>query len=240
MRFLLFIFSAFSVLTYFSQQANTLTIPSKYKPLVTDLNNDGRLDTLVLGSSLTDTTSFNKITISITGFDKQTFKAKNEWTNIDSTFLKTNKNAIESRKLFLLKAKDHSIILLFGDIDGAGYREDFSIINIKDNKSTLIFDRTEKDIDIEMPISLSDLDNDGKTEFVFRNLFEYYDQVDSLNADIGTYSPYLVYTLDNDFILNKPLTKKYNEDNFVFAGYQYSEKIKILFPRDGSKPRVIK
>lgn len=240
MRFLLIIFSAFSVLTHFSQPANTLTISSKYKPLITDLNNDGRLDTLVLGSSLTDTTSFNKITISIAGFDKQTFEAKNEWTNIDSTFLKTNKNAIKSGKLFLLKAKDHSIILLFGGIDGAGYRGDFSIINIKDNKSTLIFDRTEKDIDIERPISLSDLDNNGKTEFVFRNLFEYYDQVDSLNADIGTYSPYLVYTLDNDFILNKPLTKKYNEDNFVFAGYQYSEKIKILFPRDGSKPRVIK
>ena len=30
----------------------------------------------------------------------------------------------------------------------------------------------------------------------------------------------------------EPLTKKYNEDNFVFTGYKYSEEIKILSPRD--------
>ena len=105
----------------------------------------------------------------------------------------------------------------------------------------MVFDKSENDIDVEIPITLADLDKDGRTEFIFRNMFEYYQQDDSLNADIGTYSPYLVYTIENDFKLNEPLSKKYNEDNFVFAGYKYSEEIKILFPRDKKeKPRVWK
>lgn len=231
----LFIGTLFT-LTVFGQNASF----KKLKPIFTDLNKDNLLDTISLSSSLTDSSSFNRITISISGFGKQTFIAKNAWTNVDSDFLAKNKNAIKSTRLFLLKEKDHSVILLFGYLDGAGYREDFSIINIKDNKPAMIFDKGEKDVDIEIPITLTDLDSDGRTDFVFRNLGELYQQVDSLNADIGTYHPYLVYTIDNDCKLNQPLTKKYNEDNYVFAGYEYSEEIKILYPRNGGKPKVIK
>lgn len=204
-----------------------------------DLNNDNKLDTILLSSSLTDTTGFNKISISLTGICKKVFTAKNEWTSIDKGFLATNKNRVNSDKVFLKIGELSSQILLFGVLDGAGYREDFSIINIKDNGIAMVFDKGEKDIDIENPITVADFDKDGRTEFVFRNMFEYYQQVDSLNEDIGTYSPYLVYTIDNDFKLNEPFTKKYNEDNFVFAGYKYSEEIKILFPRDKKKkPRI--
>jgi hypothetical protein len=222
-------------LTLFGQ-----TTFKRLNPIITDLNNDNRSDTIFLSSSVKDTLSFNKITISVSGFGRQSFVAKNAWTNVDPSFLVKNKNAVKSKNIFLSKEKNHSVILLFGYLGGAGYREDFSIINIKDNKATLVFDKGDKDIDIELPVKLTDLDNDGRTDFVFRNLGELYQQVDSLNADIGTYHPYLVYTIDNDCKLNKDLTKKYNDDNYVFAGYEYSEQIKILYPRNGSKPSVIK
>ena len=223
-----------------SAQKLTATFINQYDFAI-DLNSDNVLDTISLSSSLPDKLSFNRISITLTGISKKTFTAKNEWTIIEKDFLKTNSNFVKTDKFFLQKGKSHSEIFLFGLIDGAGYRQDFSIIYIKDNNVTMVFDKSENDIDVEIPITIADLNKDGTTEFVFRNMFEFYKQVDSLNADIGNYSPYLVYTIDNNFKLNEPLTKKYNEDNFVFAGYKYSEEIKILFPRDkNKKPRIWK
>jgi len=210
------------------------------KPIITDLNNDNILDTISLSSSIADSSLFNKISISISGFSKQTFVAKNAWGNIDKDFLVQSKNAVNSKKLFLLKGEGHSVILLFGFVDGAGYREDFSIINIKDNKPQMVFDKGENDINIEWVVKIGDIDNDGRTDFVFRNSYQTYDYVDSLKSDIGNYSPYFVYTIDNDCKLNERLTKQYNEENYVFAGFKYNDKIKILYPRNKSKPRVYK
>ena len=216
------------------------TTERKIQTIIVDLNSDRRSDTISIYSSLKDSSSFNKIVIAIAKVGRQSFQARNEWTTVDSTFLSHNENLAQSNKVFLYKAKTHAIILLFGVLDGAGYREDFSIISIKNNRSLLVFDKTASDQDIEMPITLTDIDHDNRTEFIFRNFGELYKEVDSLNADIGTYNPYFVYTIDSGLVLNKPLTRKYNEDNYVFAGYQYSEKIKVLYPRDKSRPKIIK
>lgn len=208
---------------------------------ILDLNNDNILDTILLSSSRTDKTSFNNISISLTGFVRKSYSAKNNWTVIDKKFLEKNKNIINTDKIFLNRGKLSTDILLFGILDDGGYREDFTIISIKNNNIEMIFDKSDADVDIEIPISLTDLDDDGRNEFIFRNMFELYEKVDSLNADVGVYSPYLVYSIDKDFKLNKVLTKKYNDENYVFAGYNYSEKIKILYPRDKKKkPSIFK
>lgn len=201
--------------------------------LTTDLNNDGKLDSIILNSS-------NSVTISLSGFPRQPFTTKYSWTEVDSAFLATNKNDIQSKELFLKKVKGQSVILLFGNLDGAGYREGFSIINIEGNKAKMVFDNDFETIDVEIPTTSIDLNNDGKLDFVFRGLGEIIGQVDSLNANIETYHPYQVYTVDANCALNKELTKKYNEDHYVFAGYEYSEKIKILYPRNDGKPSVMK
>ena len=60
-----------------------------------------------------------------------------------------------------------------------------------------------------------------------------------MKADIATYSPYLVYTIGENFRLNKQLTKAYNEKHYVFAGFEYSEKIKVLVPRNGARPKIV-
>lgn len=114
------------------------------RPIITDLNNDKVSDTIFLSSFLMDNSSFRKITISIRGFDRQLFVAKNAWTNVDSSFLAKNKNAIKSNEIFLRKEKDHSVILLFGYLDAAGYREEFSIIQVRENKAKMVFEGDEK------------------------------------------------------------------------------------------------
>src|ERR1700757_3672948 len=80
--------------------------------LTADLNNDGKIDTIKLISSLKDWNSFDKISISLTGYGKTVFKAHHFWTAVDSDFLKTNKNGIHTKLLFFKKTPVHSVILL--------------------------------------------------------------------------------------------------------------------------------
>src|SRR5579872_662109 len=203
------LFSLILLTSAIEKNADAFSAVRRPNRIITDLNNDNVPDTISLHTSANDSTSFDRITISITGFGKHTYIAKNGWYTVDSEFVSNNKNAVETDKLFLLKAKDHAIILLFGQLDGAGYREDFSIIIIKNNTAKLVFDKGDTDVDVECPIALKDIDNDGRTDFIFRNIFEFDGGIDSLNVDIGTYSPYLVYTIDEGYQMNKELTKIY-------------------------------
>ncbi len=211
------------------------------RTLTTDLNNDGKTDTINLISSLSikERNSFNRISIKLAGYEKKIFNTKVYWTVVDSDFLAANKNAINTKLLFLKKTNVHTVILLFGELDAAGYRDAFSIINIEDNQVKMIFDDDGK-IDIELPTKLADLDHDGRLDFVYDNYGEFYSYSAKYNADIGTYHPYYVYTIDDAFNLNEELTKKYNEKYYVFVEHYYNGKIEILYPRNGGKPRQYK
>jgi hypothetical protein len=218
------------------------------KTIITDLNNDSKPDTIVLISSLEGRNSFNKISISLAGSTKKTFKARDYWTVVDSEFLIKNKNDFSTKLLFLKKTNKHAVILLFGEIDGAGYRGEFSIINIENNHIHMPFDALNDNkggLDIEVPVELTALENNERLCFVYTGLHEYdgfstKSMKDKGISDIGTYVPYLAYPVDDSCKLNKVLSKKYMEEHYVFAGFEYSEKINILYPRDGGKPRIWK
>lgn len=206
----------------------------------TDLNNDKIPDTITLISSTKDSATFDKISISLAGYKKQTFHSSTPWVTVDDWFLDSNRNAIPTNKFFLVKAPLQSVLLLFGDLDGAGDREDFSIINIENNTAKLVLNQKQRKLYIESPLSLKDIDGDGRFEFVYRQIFEYNGQPDTLGGKIGTYSPYLVYTVDSNCVLNKPLTTWYNQQYYVFAGFKYDESIEVFYPNDHSKPRLWK
>jgi hypothetical protein len=95
-----------------------------------------------------------------------------------------------------------------------------------------VLNQNERRLYIEAPISLEDLDGDGRLEFIYRQIFEYYRQLDSLDGDWGTYSPYFVYTVDDSCVLNKPLTIYYSQAHYVFAGFNYDENIPVFYPKD--------
>jgi len=207
------------------------------KTFVFDLNNDGRNDTIILSSD-TDGNYFDRITISITGYRKQTFRAKQLWTTVDKEFLDSNKNEVSSNLLFIKKTEKHAVILLFGESSGSGYRAEFTIINVENNLARKVFDHDDDRINVERALKLDDLEHDGRLCFIYRNLYELCGAVG--DADVGSYSPYYVYRVDDSCQLNKPLTKAYNEKHYVFAGYTYSEKKLIIYPRHKGKPRVVR
>lgn len=234
---LLFTLITLSVSTFGQQRKASFRLVKVY---LTDVNNDNIVDTIVISSSLKDKRAFNRVSVTIAGFNKKTFVAKDSWTFIDSPFLKKNKNEINSRFVFLKKTPKHTAILLFGTLDGAGYREEFSILNIENNNCRMVFDHVDNEIDVEIPQTLTDLEHNGRLQFIFSGFGEYYKQLNNRNADIGTYHPFFVFTVDSICGLNKPLMKVYNQQHYVFAGYKYSEDIQILYPRNGGRPKIWK
>jgi hypothetical protein len=215
-------------------------IPWRPVIFIADLNNDHIPDTISLTSSTTDTTTFDTISITITRFGRQTFHTSNPWTTVDDGFLKSNKSEIPTNKFFFARGKAQSVLLLFGNLDGAGERDDFSIIDIENNTAKLVLNQNERHLYIEAPISLEDLDGEGRLDFVYRQIFEYNGRPDTLGGKIGTYSPYFVYTVNDSCTLNKLLTVRYNQDHYVFAGFKYDESIEVFYPNDHSKPRLWK
>ncbi len=203
--------------------------------IITDLNNDDKLDTIILTDPpvIGDPGEFKKVFISLNGYGNLSIVAKEVWDNLDSLFVLENRNKIKSNRVFVFKNSKLTFILLFGYGFGSG--REFTVIQIKDNISKKIFDDQ-----LDEPIKLKDFRNDKEVELLGRNGGEIYETVDSLDADIGVYSPYYIYNLNNNCKIDLELTKKYNEENYVWAGLKYSEKIKVLNPRKKGKHRIIK
>ena len=131
-----------------------------FKTFHVDLNNDHLIDTIVLSSSMPGNASFNRISILMSGARRAVFKAKNEWAEIQPDFLADNKNLLNSRNIFVKKTKIHTVIILSGGTDAAGYGGEFSIINIENNNTKMVFDygfgdaADSIDVDIEIPTEL--------------------------------------------------------------------------------------
>lgn len=222
-----------------SSNTEKTTKNQKFLPIeiiTTDLNGDEKKDSIILTNPPLegDPGVFQKLTLSFSGLGNQEFIAKDVWDSIDIDFLKNNQNAVKSTRVFVYKEFNRVLILLFGFSYGSG-REEFTIIQIKENKTKIIFD--EK---LEHAIKLKDFDNDKSVELLGRNSGEIYQKLDSLNADIGTYNPFLIYKLSDTCKTDIILSKKYNENNYVWAGLEYNEEIKVLYPRDKSKPIIYK
>lgn len=214
-------------------QQNDMHAP--IETIITDLNNDEKTDTLSISLPPVegDPGIYRRINISLGHKGRTTFTAKDSWDKIDSQFLKNNTNAVQSYLVFVHKEASQTLIVLFGFAYGSG-REEIAILSIKENKIEQLLDNQ-----LEEPIQFIDLDNDGKAELVCQNPPEIYQTDSKTKADIGTYSPFLVYKCDSVLYLDKKLTEAYNRQHYVWAGYKYNENIKVSYPKTG-KPQLIK
>lgn len=218
---------------YVSAQQNGMHSP--IETIITDLNSDGKTDTISISLPPVegDPGTFRRITISLGTKGRNTFTAKDTWAKADPQFLRNNTNAIKSDLVFVHKEAKQTFVLLFGFAYGSG-REEIAILSIKENKIEQLIDNQ-----LEEPIRFIDLDNDGKAELVCQNPPEIYQTDSKAKTGIGTYSPFLVYKCDNVLYLDKKLTEEYNRQHYVWAGYKYNENIKVSYPKIG-RPQIIK
>lgn len=210
-------------------------IQEDVEPVIYDLNNDNKLDTITLTTPPVegDPGLFQTVTISFNGMHKQSFKAKDVWDFVDSSFLAGTKNEVPSKRVFIHKEPGQTLVLLFGYIYGAG-RGEFSVIRIRDNKVEMVFDDK-----LDYPLRLIDFNNDGKVEMLGRDAGEMYMTIDSIDAQVGVYFPFYIYSFKDSCTIDEAMTQKYNEDNYVWAGLKYSEGIKVAYPNNGARPYII-
>jgi hypothetical protein len=209
-----------------------------------DLNGDSIPDTIRLYSSRKGTTSFDGIRVTLAGYEEKYFTTTYPWTMISKWFEDSGINELPTDKLLVSKWKGQSVILLFGTPDEVGDESNFCIVNIEHNQVRLVLEQLKRHIDVEVPMRLFDMDGDGRPEFLYTQMYECVSSAEEekkLGGKICAYSPYYIYTVDDSCVLNKKQTIRYNKENYVFAGFKYSEKIMIFNPDDTSKrPRVWK
>jgi hypothetical protein len=211
---------------------------SAFRDFVLDLNGDGLLDTISLTLSPSDTNYFIAVGIAIQGYHRQSFRVADTakpWTDFDDWFADSSANAVHTRRFFVQKGVANTVLLLFGYIGEGGSRDGFTIIRIEHNEARQVLDQITQHLDIENVLSLRDLDNDGRFELICNYTFQFDGSPDTLGGLVGRYNPYYVYTIGDTCLLNKPLMRRYNQENYVFAGYEFSEEIKVFYPDDRTK-----
>jgi hypothetical protein len=199
--------------------------------LLHDINNDGKTDSIyLLEPSLGDPGIFNKILFRIND-DTISFEGKTAW---DTLSWKTDNNKISSDKLFLTKSDNVNYFLISGTQYGCCPVQT-TIFTLSNRLPKVVFD---KEFEISV---IEDLDGDGTLEIIGSSSFsQAYQRIDSINGHLGTYSPYKVYEMVNGKIqMDYEQSKRYNQENYLFAGYEYSEEIPIVYYRDGRKPHLL-
>jgi hypothetical protein len=214
--------------------ADTVILNKTIENIVYDLNNDQLPDTICLSQD-TGTVSrkwFDRITISLSGYGRRSFKAQDGWEAVDTNFLKRNNNFVHSENAFIYRDSIQADVLLFGTIFGAETGKS-TVISIKNNVIKKLFDKS-----LDYLTQLTDLNNDGIVELVGKSHSELYEQTS--DADILTYDPFFVYSLDGQTRLNLQLMRDYNQEHYVWAGFKAPDKIKVRHPHDGGKPTIVK
>lgn len=230
--------------THHSDSTKSGPGPSAVRNFMLDLNGDGLPDTISLILAPKDTNDFTTVAIAIKGYGRRWFRvadSKNPWTDYDDWFADSSTNAVHTRRFFLRKGPTYAVLLLFGGIDETSVREGFTVIKIYQGEARQVMDQVTQHLDIENVLSLRDLDSDGRFELICNHTFEFDGSPDTLGGLVGPYNPYYVYTIDDSCLLNKRLMRRYNQEKYLFAGYEFSDKIRVFYPDDRSqKPRLWK
>jgi len=192
-----------------------------------DLNSDGEADKIMLKNPPVEGDPGEFETIEIELSNGMTFKHsfREVWDSIAEYAVEGLSNTLKSDRVFCLKQNGQNFLFLFGFQYGCCTRQ-LTIITIADDKPKQIFDQ-------EFELSqIIDLDGDGTLDIIGRgNHIELYSEADSLHAYIGTYSPFKIFSLSSKATLREGLSKKYNEEHYVYAGLESSANIEIAYPK---------
>lgn len=82
MRILFLLILSFICINTFGQKRPFKPV----KSIIADINDDGKADTIILSSSLEGHATYNRISISLAGFPKKAFRAKDEWIEVTMNF----------------------------------------------------------------------------------------------------------------------------------------------------------
>lgn len=130
------------------------------------------------------------------------------------------KNEVNSKSVLMHRVGETYFLTLFGAQYGCCPRE-LTVLKIDKTGVKKIF----KD---SFEVDMIKLSESGQTQYFGYDSFgESIGYVDSLDVELYTYNPILVYRLGETFELDSAETRKYNEDHYVFAGFDYTDEVVV-------------
>lgn len=138
------------------------------------------------------------------------------------------KNEVNSKNVLLQRVGETYFLTLFGAWYGCCPRE-LTVLKIDKTGVKKIF----KD---SFEVDMIKLSESGQTQYFGYDSFgESIGYVDSLNVELYTYNPIFVYRLGETFELDSAETRKYNEDHYVFAGFDYTDDVVVAKGKGNGK-----
>jgi len=178
---------------------------------------------------------FNKVEFRKDGKTIFEIYDQDAYDTIESSVVKEIRNEVESKYILIQTLGNKSFISLWGAEYGCCPRK-LTVIQADNDGLKTIFDS-------EFEVSLIQKDEKGALKyFGIESYSEPLYSIDSLDILLFTYNPTLVYDLNSGFKLDSALTMRYNEMNYVFAGFEYNGDLKVAYPKneEESKRGIIK
>ena len=196
---------------------------------------ENTIETLTINNDFVDQIDLlTDSSVEVGVFNKAVFRKDNQivfeiydedsYDTIDSV-LKGFTNEIESKHILIQKLEGKYFIGLWGAQYGCCPRRLTLIQADADGVRTVFKD--------EFEVNQIQMNEKGELKyFGITSFSESLYAVDSLDILLFTYNPTLVYDLKSGFKLDSALTRKYNEEHYVFAGFSYDGDLSVAFPKD--------
>ena len=178
-----------------------------------DLDGDRKSDTILLSNPpVGKPGDFNEIVFRLSGSTTHRYTANDVWSVVDQAFLDTNKNSVDSKRIFVFRDSVRSYALLFGTAYDSG-RNEFTVISIDRNGAHILFDSA-----FSRPVRIL-TSKDGTTSLIGRiSRPRFYRSGTSRNVDTISYQPYSAFRLDTTWAYVSSMSKVYNKENYVWFG----------------------
>ena len=216
------------------QQSSELFLP-KDGSLVVEIiqGNNEYFDAISLTADSTlENGSFNGLSVWKDGRGVFADHNSDGFDTLNLSAFRGTENKVDSYFIFYYEVKEAGYLF----VKGADYGccvPTMTVVKIDGSGFTKIFDEAFY-VDSVRRLGESDLQLYG-----IRSNAEAIPVNSSSDTLISAYNPTVVLSLANDLEMDSSATKAYNESEYVFAGYKYSEAMKVVYSRKASfKPYI--
>lgn len=200
--------------------------------ILLDFTQDDEVDTIfLLNPPIGDPGIFARILFRSKN-DTISFSNESQW---DSLAWKPLDNLVSSN-LFYITESDHKQYLVLSGTQYGCCPEQTTIFSLNSKLPKKVFDEEFA------PEHISDLNGDGVKELIGKTTFAqaYGVLSNSIDGFQETYSPFKVYEIKGNKVeIDYQQSLLYNQEHYVFAGYEYSEETPVIIFSDERKPELL-
>ena len=178
----------------------------------------------IVADTLLENGSFNYISVEKGGKEVYQYRNADGYDTLDAELIKGT-NPLHSRHVSLHKTKEADYLLLTGAQYGC-CPTTLTVVKVDTVGYKILFDD-------EFDVYNIEYGEKGLLLYGHKALTERFGAPMS-DTTAGAYNPMFVYSLTDDFRMERGLTRAYNEKEYVFAGYEPNGKLMVASSRTNS------